>query len=103
VDSLDTRLHVLLHRPEPTIADEGFSDSVLHALPAAKSVSRAKAGRWTLASAAAVGIFLSALIGAPLENAFSALAWAGGFAVSMATALFVAMIAVPAAWVFYSE
>lgn len=102
MDPLETRLDVMLHRPEPAIGDDGFSEEVMRALPARK-FSAAKARRWTLGSAALLGGLLAAALGAPLENAFDSLAWDGSYLASTLAVLFVALVAIPAVWAFHSE
>jgi hypothetical protein len=102
MDSLDTRLDVLLHRPGPAIADDGFSEGVMHSLPTRKLV-RSSASRWTLGGGAVAGALIAALLGAPLESAFSVLAPGGSYVASLLAVLFVAVVAISAAWVSYSE
>jgi hypothetical protein len=102
MDSMDARLETALRRPEPAIGDDGFSDAVMRTLPA-KRFGGARAGRWTLGGAAAAGSVFASLFGAPLENAFSSLVWGGVDATSTIAVLFVAIVAVPVVWVFYSK
>src|SRR5688572_6841992 len=102
MDALETQLDVMLHRPEPAVGDDGFSEGVMRALPA-RRFARAKARRWTLGSAAATGGVLAVLFGAPLESAFSSVVVDGGYVASILAVLVVAIVAVPAVWAFYSE
>jgi hypothetical protein len=102
MNSPDNRLDVILHRPDPAVGDDGFSEGVMHALPARKFAG-AKAGRWTLGGAAVAGGLLAVLLGAPLENAFTSLFLDGGFLTSVLAVLFVGAVGISAAWAFLSE
>jgi hypothetical protein len=101
MDSIDARLEAMLREPEPAIGNDGFTETVMTALRATRR--DATTGRWTLGAAVVAGSLLAALIGAPLDLAFVSLVPAGGYATSALTWLFVAFVAVPAVWVFYSE
>ncbi|MDX1561309.1 MAG: hypothetical protein R3305_00185 [Gammaproteobacteria bacterium] len=93
----------LLLQPEREIGDEGFSETVVGALPARRNL-RVSARRWTLGGAADAGSLVTALLGAPIEAVFSSFALGGGAATTVAAALLVAtVVAVPVAWVFYSK
>jgi hypothetical protein len=102
MDSLETQLDVMLHRPEPAIGDGGFSEDVMRALPA-RRFAGAKARRWTLGGAAVAGGLLAVLLGAPLENAFSSLILDGDSLAPILAVIFVAVVAAPTVWAFYSE
>jgi hypothetical protein len=102
MDTSEARLESLLRTPEPAIGDDGFSESVMRALPA-RRFARAKARRWTLGGAAVAGGLASALLGGPLENAFSSLARGDSYFMSIAAVLFIAIVAVPVIWAFYTE
>jgi hypothetical protein len=69
-----------------------------------RRLSRTVARRLTLGGAAAAGSILTSVLGAPLETAFSAFVLHGGLPVAtLAAFAFLAVIAVPVAWVFYSR
>ena len=102
MDSIDARLEAMLREPEPAIANDGFGETVMTAVRAMKR-GDARTLRWTLAGAAVAGTVVASLIAAPLSAAFSAWAPGSAFAASALAVLFVAFVAVPAAWVFYSE
>jgi hypothetical protein len=102
MNSSDDRLEALLRKPEPAIGDDGFSESVMHALPARRFVGT-RARRWTLGGAAVAGGVTTALLAAPLESAFGSLAAGDGYLMSIAAVVFIAIVAVPAVWAFFSE
>ena len=102
MDSSDTQLEQALRRAQPAIGDDDFSESVMRALPR-RRFAGAKARRWTLGGAAVAGGVLATLLGGPLASAFSSIDSGSGFAASVFAVLLIAVVAVPAAWVFYSE
>ena len=102
MESIDARLEALLREPEPAIANDGFSETVMTAVRAAKR-GDARTIRWTLTGAAVVGTVVTSLIAAPLSDAFSSWVPGSAYATSALAVLFVAFVAIPAAWVFYSE
>ena len=102
MDSIDERLQALLLEPEPAIDNDGFSETVMTAVRASRR-GDGRTGRWTLGGAVVAGSLLASLIGAPLDAAFVSLVPASGYATSALAWLFVAFVAVPAVWAFYSE
>jgi hypothetical protein len=102
VDTVDARLEAMLLEAEPAIRNEGFSEAVMTAVRST-GCGNAKAGRWTVAGTAVVAPLLTALIAAPLDGAFSSWMPGSGYATSAVAVIFLAFVAVPAAWVFYSE
>lgn len=106
MDTLQTRLDNALQAPERTIGDDGFSDAVMSRMPR-RRLGGAKARRWTLGAAAAMGSFLASLLSAPLENAFSSLVLQSGYETMILTTsmtlIVVGVIAVPVVWALYSR
>jgi hypothetical protein len=49
MNCLDSRLDVMLHRPEHAVGDDGFSEGVMHALPARKFAGAKAGSLWTAA------------------------------------------------------
>ena len=88
MDSLNTRLEAALGQREPAIGDDGFTETVMRALPR-KRFAGAKARGWTLAGAAAAGGLATAVLSAPLENAFGGFAPGNADATLMLAMLFV--------------
>jgi hypothetical protein len=101
-DPIEARLRAILLEPEPAIGNGGFSDTVMTAVRATK-LGRAKAGRRSLVGTTVVVSLLTALFAAPLDGAFDAFAPGAPNAAAALAVLFVALLAIPAAWVFYSE
>ena len=100
MDSIDARLEAMLRQAEPAIGNDGFTETVMTALRATRRDART--GRWTLGAAVVAGSLLAALIGAPLDAAFVSLV-PSGYATSALAWFFVAFVAVPAVWAFYSD
>jgi hypothetical protein len=101
MDSIDARLEAALAKREPAVGDDGFSDAVMIALPRRK-LARAKANRWGLSLAVAIGGGLTLLFGAPLDSAVPALA-SGAGPIAILVAVIVAALCAPTAWAFYSR
>ena len=97
VDPIECKLRT----PEPPLADGDFTAAVLARLPRRRR--RATARRWTLAGAAALGGASTLAVAPPLGSAVASFSpWnVPPLAVSIATA--VAIVAIPALLVFYSE
>jgi hypothetical protein len=102
VDSIDARLEAMLLEPEPAIGNDGFSETVMAAVRATK-LCDARTTRWTLTGAIVAGTVITSLIAAPLNGAFSSWLPGSDYATSALAVLFVAFVAIAAAWVFYSE
>lgn len=103
MDAIDARLEAALREAEPAIGDDGFSEAVIGGMPR-KRISNATARRFTLAGAAAVGSFLTSVLGAPVESAFSTFVLEGGYEMAVLALLaIVAVVAIPVAWVFSSK
>jgi len=100
--SFDDQLESVLRRAEPEIADGGFSESVLAAMPARKP-ARNTTRRWTLAGAAATGSVLTSVLGAPLESVFSAYVLSFNLNTTALAVGLIAVLALPVAWMFYSK
>lgn len=97
LDPIDSTLRA----PEPTLADDDFSASVLARLPPRRRRSAAR--RWTLAGAAALGSALTLAIAPPLESAVASLSpWSiPPLALSVAAAVIIVVL--PALFVLYAE
>lgn len=103
MDAKDAELEVALRKSEPSIGDDGFSESVMSVLPR-RRLTRATARRLTLGGAAATGSILTSVLGAPLETAFSSLVLEGGYNLTILAAVAViGIIAIPVAWALYSK
>ena len=92
-----------LRAPEQPLADEEFSAGVLARLPPRRRPSSAR--RWTLAGAAALGSALTLVLAPPLENVLAALspiAVPAAVASAVALAAIVAIVTIPAAFVFFT-
>jgi hypothetical protein len=101
--NMDVRIESALKRPEPSIGDGGFSETVMQRLPR-RRISRTAARRLTLGGAAAAGSILTAALGAPIQTAFGTFMLEGGLPMATFVAmLIVSAIAVPVAWAFYSR
>jgi hypothetical protein len=93
----------MLHAPEAAIADDGFSERVLHHLPRRRLGSVASR-RWTLAAAAATGSLLTILLAPPVESVFGFARLSGSLQTFViATLAFVATVAIPLIVVFHAE
>lgn len=102
MDSIDARLEAMLREPEPAIGNDGFSETVMTAVRATKR-GDGRTIRRTLTGAAVAGTVFTTLIASPLHGAFSSWVPGSDYAPSALAVLFVALVAIPAAWVFYSE
>ena len=102
MDSIDARLEALLHEPESAIRNDGFSETVMTAVRATRR-GDARTARWTLTGAVVAGTVITSLIAAPLNGAFSSWVPESDYATSALAVLFVAFVAIPAAWIFDSE
>lgn len=103
MEPTDAQLEVALQQSEPSIGDDGFSETVMAGLPR-RRLSRATARRLTLGGAAAAGSVITSVLGAPLETAFSSFVLEGGLGMALIAAVaIISLIAVPVAWVFYSR
>lgn len=91
-----------LRAAETAIGDNGFSDTVMARLPR-KRLSRQSVRSWTLGGAAAAGSLVTALIGAPLETAFSSVMLGHYQLTVLAALVFVGLLAIPVAWACYSR
>jgi hypothetical protein len=102
MDPIDARLEAMLLEPEPAIRNDGFTESVMTAVRTRRR-GGAKAGRRTLGGAVIAGSVVTALVAAPLETAF--ISWVPGsaYVTSALAVLFVAFVAIPTVWTFYSE
>jgi hypothetical protein len=65
-----TNIEAALRAPEPALADDEFSTSVLARLPPRRRIATR---RWTLAGAACLGSALTAIFAPPLGEALAAL------------------------------
>jgi hypothetical protein len=89
-----------LRAPEAPLADEEFSAGVLARLPSRRQRNAAR--RWTLAGAAALGSALTLALAPPLETAVAALSPVAVPSLLISTVAFVAIVLLPAVFVFYS-
>lgn len=103
MESEDTRLELKLRRAETEISDDGFTETLMGSLPA-KRRGRASVRRWTLGGAAAAGSFVTSILGAPIESAFSSFVLGGDErTMVIAIATITLLAAIPTAWVFYRK
>jgi hypothetical protein len=102
MESIEHRLSVSLRHAE-AIGDAGFTDSVMRALPARRGLASRKARRTTLASAAVAGGAATAILGSPLDGAFSWLAQGNGSLTFVVAAVFATGLAATCFWVFWSD
>jgi predicted MFS family arabinose efflux permease len=96
-DSIEAALRV----PEPALPDEDFSMSVLARLPPPRR--RLTVRRWTVAGSAALGSALTLAFAAPLETVLASFAPWDIPPFALSTVAIIAMVALPALLVFYSE
>jgi sterol desaturase/sphingolipid hydroxylase (fatty acid hydroxylase superfamily) len=96
-DSIEAALRV----HEPALPDDDFSTSVLARLPLRRRRSTVR--RWTVAGSAALGSVLTLAFAAPLETVLASIAPWDIPPVSLSTVAMIAIVAVPALFVFYSE
>lgn len=99
--SIDDRLDALLREQEAPVPDEGFTITVMAALPR-RTASRANARRWSFAGTAAAGGLLTTLFGASFDRA-SEFAFSGETASLLVSILLLAGMAVPMVWALYSD
>jgi hypothetical protein len=102
MDSIDARLGAMLLEPEPATRNDGFSETVMASVRARRR-GDARITRWILTGAVVAGTVITSLIAAPLNGAFSSWVPGSDYATSALAVLFVAFVAIPAAWIFYSE
>ena len=86
---------------DPAIADAGFTESVMHALPRRK-MQRSTARRLSLGGAAVAGGALTATFGPPVETLVIAVA-RGDAAVTVGAALLLAAVVVPVLLAFHVQ
>jgi anti-sigma factor RsiW len=91
MDSFEARMDATLREAAPELADGGFSDRVLRALPRRRAAG-ARAARWTSLAAAAAGGLVVGTFGGFGEIAPPAVA-----------VLLAGLIAVPALWILCSD
>ena len=95
----DQRLDEALRRAELMLPDDGFTVTVLARLPR-RRVRKVNPRSLTLGVAAACGSVATVLLAPPVEQAFNLYALTGGVPTSTLTIIvFVALVAVPLAWV----
>jgi len=97
IDDIETALRT----PEPALADDDFSASVLARLPPRRR--RSPARRWTLAGAAALGSVLTLALSPPLERVIASLTPWSISPLVLSTAPAVAVVLIPARIVLYAE
>ena len=96
-----TRIEAALRSPEPAVADDDFSANVLARLPPRRRRSTAR--RWTVAGSAALGSVLTLAFAAPLETVVASIAPWDVPPLVLSTVAVLAIVAIPALFVFYSE
>lgn len=101
METIDDRMDALLRELQAPVPDEGFTITVMAALPR-RTASSAKARRWCFAGTAAAGGLLTTLFGASLDRA-SEFAFIGGTTSLLVPILLLAGLAVPLAWALYSD
>lgn len=97
IDNLETALRI----PEPQLADDDFSATVLAHLPPRRR--RATARRWTLAGAAALGSALTLALAPPLETVVASISPWSIPPLALSTVAVVVLVMAPALYVFYTE
>jgi hypothetical protein len=105
MERIDERLEIELGAPEPALADDGFSETVLVRLPRARRMmDHAMARRLSLAGAAAFGSALTLLLGVPVESLIATYAEPGELTSALLGASIVAAVLVmPVVWLLYRE
>jgi len=96
-DNLETALRA----PEPALADDEFSASVLARLPARRR--RIATRRWTLAGAAGLGSALTAVFAPPLGAALASLTPWMIPALAATTLAVLILVMVPGLYFLYAE
>jgi len=95
------KIEAALRAPEPALADDEFSATVLARLPPRRH--RSVARRWTLAGAAALGSVLTLALAPPLGDVVASLSpWTVPPSALSAIAL-LAIVMIPALLLFYAE
>jgi predicted MFS family arabinose efflux permease len=94
-------IEAALRAAEPALADDEFSANVLARLPPRRR--RSSARRWTVAGSAALGSALTLVFAAPLETVLASIAPWDIPPFALSTVAIIAIVAVPALFVFYSE
>jgi hypothetical protein len=94
-------IEATLRTPEPALADDDFTASVLARLPPRRR--RAPARRWTLAGAAALGGVLTLALSPPIESVIASLTPWSISPLVLSTVAAVAVVLIPALIVFYAE
>jgi hypothetical protein len=96
-----TSIETALRAPEPALADDEFSVSVLARLPPRRR--RIATRRWTLVGAACLGSALTAIFAPPLGEAFASLTpWMPPPLVATMLAILIIVMA-PGLYFLYSE
>ena len=94
-------IEAALRSSEPALADDDFSTNVLARLPPRRRHSTAR--RWTVAGSAALGSVLTLAFAAPLETVVASIAPWDIPPLALSTVAILAVVAIPALFVFYSE
>jgi len=94
-------IEAALRTPEPRLADDDFSTTVLARLPLQRRRNTAR--RWTLAGAAALGSAVTLAIAPPLEGVVASLAPVPIPPVALSIVAVLATIVIPSLFVFYWE
>jgi hypothetical protein len=94
-------IEAVLRAPESALADDDFSASVLARLPPRRHRSAAR--RWTVAGSAALGSVLTLAFAAPLETVVASVAPWSIPPLALSAVAVIAIVAMPALFVFYSE
>ena len=106
MDSQDERLEAYFGSPEPSIADNGFSEAVLARLPPSRL--RARTARClSLGAAACIGSAVT-LLGVspeilPLEILPAVIADSGTLTTLLTSVAVIALLMAPVAWLVYME
>jgi hypothetical protein len=103
METIEDRLSAALRKSDATIGDAGFSETVMRTLPNRRRLASSGARRCTLTGAAVAGGAATALLGPPLDGAFSWLALGDSSLALVVAALFVTALAATTVWVFWSE
>jgi hypothetical protein len=94
-------IEAALRAPEPALADDEFSESVLARLPPRRRLKTAR--RWTVAGSAALGSALTLAFAAPLEAIVGSILPVSIPPAVLATVAILAIVALPTLLVFYTE
>jgi len=95
-------IEAALRAPEPSLADDEFSASVLARLPP-RQRRMAAARRWTMAGSAALGSALTLAFAGPLEAVVNSVSPWSVPPVVLSTIAILTIVALPALLVFYTE